>query len=55
MQSWKADEAARLIAFPGLIGQIVTMPERLSQQRGWWEVLSTDVLSGASTVLAESI
>lgn len=34
-QSWKADEAARLIPSPGLVGEIATMPERLSQQHGW--------------------
>lgn len=54
----KADEAARLTPSPGLLGEIATMPEKLSQQHGWWKFLSTDVLdstlSGANTMHAES-
>ena len=53
----KEDEAATLIPSPGMLHKIATTPEKLSEQQGWWKVLSIDVLdsalSGANTTHAE--
>lgn len=35
MPSWEADEAATLMPSSGLLGEIATKPEGLSQQHGW--------------------